>query len=322
MNKVLKKFGIALCVALVAGAALAFPDKPVRIIVPYPAGGATDVSARIVAERLGAAWGQSIVVENKPGAAGAIGTDLVAKSPADGYTVLLQVPIMIATELTRPASTSYRTLRDFVPVSTVFTVPVVYLASAAAPEGGLKEILTAARTRPGELDYGHHGEGSSSNYLGAKLKKAAGVEMVGVPYNGDGPILTDLLGGHLKTGFLSGMNAKKAAESGRARMLAITGVERSPLLPSVPTFAEQGLEGLDRGSWGKLFMPAGTPQPIIEQMARDVTRIVRSPDVQERFTALGLVGVGGTPSETLRDVQAEYAYWTRQIKEFGFLAKQ
>ena len=228
---------------------------------------------------------------------------------------------MIATEQTKPSTTSYRTLRDFVPVSTVFTTPIVFLASDTAPKGDLKAVMAAAKAQPGALNYGHHGEGTSANYLGEMLKKVAAVDMTGVPYNGDGPILADLLGGHLKTGFLSGSNAKKAADSGRARMLAIASAERSPLLPSVPTFAEKGYEGIDRGSWGKIFLPAGTPQPIVEQMARDVTHAVRLPDVQERFHALGLVGVGGTPHETLQDVQAEYAYWSRLIKEFGQLGK-
>lgn len=146
MNKVLRTLGVACCAVLTAGFAMAFPDKPVRLIVPYPAGGATDVSARILAEKLGAAWGQPVVVENKPGATGAIGTDLAAKSKADGYTVLLQVPIMIATEQTKPSTTSYRTLRDFVPVSTVFTTPIVFLASDTAPKGDLKAVMAAAST--------------------------------------------------------------------------------------------------------------------------------------------------------------------------------
>lgn len=308
----------ALALGLAAGLAYAFPDKPVRMIVPYPAGGATDAAARIVAERLTTAWGQPVIVENKPGATGAIGTELVVKSAPDGYTVLLQVPIMLSTELTRPA-VNYRTLRDLVPVTTVFTTPIVYLASNAAPQGGLKEILATARDKPGELNFGSHGEGTTTHYMGERLKKAANVQMTHVPYSGDNPILTDLLGGHLKTGFLSGVNAKKAAESGKARMIAVA--KRTPLLPSVPTFADGGIEGFDRESWGKVFVPAGTPQPVIDQFAREITRIVKTPEVQERFKNLGLVGTGGTAAETLRDVQGDYAYWVGLIKEFGMLAK-
>jgi len=157
--------------------------------------------------------------------------------------------------------------------------------------------------------------------MGEKLKKMAGVDMVGVPYPGDGPIVTDLLGGHLKTGFLSGANAKKATETGRARMLAVASTKRSLLLPSVPTFAEAGLDGFDRESWGKLFVPTGTPPAVVAQIAREVTRIVNAADVQDRFASLGLVGTGGTPAATLQDVQSDYVYWVRLIKEFGLLAK-
>lgn len=320
MKKIIKTIGAGLLAVAAAGSALAFPDKPVRIIVPYPAGGATDVSARIVAERLAVAWGQPVLVENKPGATSAIGTELVVRSPADGYTLLLTVPITISTELIRP-SVNYRILRDLVPVTTVFATPVVFLASSTAPPGGIKEVLAAGRAQPGLLNYGHHGEGTTTNYMGEKLRKLTSVDMMAVPYAGDGPILTDLLGGHLKTGFLSGANAIKATESGRARILAVASAKRSPLLPSAPTFAEAGIEGFERESWGKLFVPVGTPAPVIEQVARDVTRIVRSPQVQERFNSLGLVGTGGTPGQTLQEVQAEYVTWVRLIQEFGVPAK-
>ena len=310
----------ALALGLAANLALAFPDKPVKLVVPYPAGGATDASARIVADKLTQAWGQPVIVENRPGATGAIGTDHVAKSAPDGYTLLLQVPIMLSTELIRP-SVSYRTLRDLVPVTTIFTTPIAYLASTSAPVGGLKEILAAAKAEPGAINYGNHGEGTTTNYMGEKLKKMTATQMTAVPYNGDTPILTDLLGGHLKTGFLSGLNAKKAAETGRARIIAVASAKRSPLLPDAPTFLEQGIEGFDRESWGKVFVPTGTPEAIVDQLARDISRVVRSKDVQERFSTIGLVGTGGTAAETLQDVQAEYVYWVRLIKEFGVLTK-
>lgn len=316
-----------LCKLLAAGAlwalaavALAFPDKPVRIVVPYPAGGATDASARIVAEKLAAAWGQPVVVENRPGATGAIGTELVARSAPDGSTLLLQVPIMLSTELTRP-SVAYRTLRDLVPVTTVFVTPIVYLASNAGPQGDLAAVLAQAKARPGQMSFGSHGEGTSTHYMGERLKATAGVQLTHVPYAGDAPMLTDLLGGHLATGFLSGLNAKKAEETGKARMLAVASLERSPLLPQVPTFAEAGVPGFDRQSWGKLFVPAGTPPAIVERIAADVARIITQPDVKQRFATLGLIGTGGTPAEALRDVHDDFAYWAGLIKEFGLLGK-
>lgn len=316
----MKKTLIAFALGFAANLALAFPDKPVKLVVPYPAGGATDAAARIVADKLTQAWGQPVIVENRPGATGAIGTDHVAKSAPDGYTLLLQVPILLSTELIRP-SVSYRTLRDLVPVTTIFTTPIAYLASTSAPAGGLKEILAAAKASPGAINYGNHGEGTTTNYMGEKLKKVTGTQMTAVPYNGDNPILTDLLGGHLQTGYLSGLNAKKAAETGRARIIAVASAKRSALLPDAPTFLEQGIEGFDRESWGKVFAPTGTPAAIVDQLARDMTRVVRSKDVQGRFSGIGLVGTGGTPAETLNDVQGEYVYWVRLIKEFGVLSK-
>jgi len=321
MKKTLiEKTLIGLAFGLAANLALAFPDKPVHIVVPYPAGGATDAAARIVAERLTQAWGQPVLVENRPGAAGVIGTDYVAKSASDGYTLLFQVPHMLATELIRP-SVSYRTLRDFVPVTNIFTTPVVYVASDSAPAGGLNEILAAAKASPGAINYGHSGEGTTTSYMGEKLKKVTGVQMTAVPYSGDGTILTALLGGHLHTGFLSGLSAKRAVELGRARIIAVTSAQRSPLLPDAPTFLEQGVEGFDRGSWAKAFAPAGTPAVIVDKLARDISSVVQSKDVQERFQGLGLVGIGGTPAETLKDVQDEYANWVRLIEEFGAMSK-
>jgi tripartite-type tricarboxylate transporter receptor subunit TctC len=306
--------------ALAAGAAFAFPDKPVRLIVPYPPGGATDASARIVAERLQAQWGQPVVVDNRPGAQGAIGTEQVVKAPADGYTLLLQVPIMLSTELMRPG-VGYRTLRDFQAVTTIFTTPIVYAAANGPTSGGLKDVIDAAKKNPKLLSYASHGDGTTTNYMGEQLKRSQSIDMVHVPYNGDGPILTALLGGHVATGFMSAVNAQKAVDSGRARLLAVASARRTPLLPDVPTFAEQGIPGFDRESWGVVFVPTGTPAPVVEKIAADISTIVRSADIQKRFNTSGLVGTGGTPAQTQQMVQDDMGYWQRQIRDFGTLLK-
>lgn len=311
---------LAVMLALSASAAAAFPDKPVRLVVPYPVGGATDGSARILAERLAQLWGQAVVVENRPGALGTIGTEHVVKSAADGYTLLLQVGLVVSNELVRPGI-SYRTQRDLVPVTRVFVTPITFVAGASAPAGGLTGLLAAARAQPGGFSYGTVGEGTAPHYMGEKLRSLSGAQLTAVPYNGDGPLTIDLLGGHLKAGFLSGLNAKKASETGKVRILAVASAERSPLLPDVPTFQEQGFEGFERDTWGLIFAPAGTPAAIVDQIARDITKVVRSKEVNARFADIGLVATGGTPAESLQDVQREQAYWTRTLKEFGVLSK-
>ncbi|WP_326540567.1 tripartite tricarboxylate transporter substrate binding protein [Pseudorhodoferax sp.] len=312
---------IALALCAAATLACAFPDKPVRLVVPYPAGGPVDIATRIVAERLTAAWGQPVVVDNRPGASGAIGTEHVVKSPADGHTLLVHSPIMLATELIRPG-VGYRTLRDLVPVSLVLATPVVYVASNASTKGGIPEILAAAAARPGELSFGSHGDGTTAHYLGEKLARASRVPMTHVPYAGEAPILTALMGGHVMTSFVSGIGARKLAETGKARMLAVASRSRSPLLPGVPTFLELGYAGFDRSSWAMVFAPAGTPAGVVEQAARDIDRIVQQPDIQQRFAALGMEARGGAPADALRELQEDHAYWVALVKDFGALATQ
>lgn len=309
----------AAVLGLAAGLASAFPDKPVRLVLPYPAGGPTDAVARAVADRLGAAWGQPVIVDNRPGANGAIGTEFVAKSPADGYTLLIHSPIMLATELTRP-TVRYRTLKDFKPVSMMFSSAVFLMASNESSQGNLKQVLAASK-QSGDLNYGTHGAGTTGHYMGRRLERVAHVEMTHVPFTGDATILTALLGGHIKLGILSGTGARKALDSGRVRGLAVASAERSPLMPEVPTFKEQGFAGFDRESWGMLFAPAGTPDAVVSQIARDVDRAVKQPDVAQQFANFGLGAKSGTPAEALRTVQDDFSYWSALIQEFGVLGQ-
>ena len=318
MNRIAKAFAAAL-LGLVAGLASAFPDKPVRLVLPYPAGGPTDAVARSVGERLSVIWGQPVIVENRPGANGAIGTELVAKSPADGYTLLLHSPIMLATEMTRP-TVRYRTLKDFKPVSLVFSSAVFLMAGNQATQGDLKRVL-ASSASPGDLSYGTHGAGTTGHYMGRRLERVSGIEMTHVPFSGDATILTALLGGHVKLGFLSGTGARKALDSSRVRGLAVGSAERSPLMPEVPTFKEQGYAGFDRESWGMLLAPAGTPDAVVNQIAREVDRVVRQPEVVQQFANFGLGAKGGTAADALRTVQVGFSYWSRLVEEFGALGQ-
>ncbi|MES3000963.1 MAG: tripartite tricarboxylate transporter substrate-binding protein [Pseudomonadota bacterium] len=311
-----------LCVAMTLSAVAhaAFPEKPVRLIVPFPAGGPIDVATRILADRLSKTWGQSVIVDNRPGASGAIGTDVVIKSPADGYTLLVNGSIMVSAEVTRP-SVRYRTMRDLIPVSLVVTTPVVYVASNESTKGTLAEILAAGVAKPGDLTYGSLGDGTTGHYLGEKLGKAQQVPMTHVPFGGETPILTALMGGHVKTSFLTGLSAKKVTESGKARMLAVASPKRSTLLPEVPTFIELGYPGFDRGAWVMVLAPVGTPQAVVDQVSREVDRILKQPDVQQTLSLQGMETRGGTPAEAVREVQTEFAYWVALVKDFGSLAK-
>lgn len=309
----------ALLFGVVAGTASAFPDKPVRLVLPYPAGGPTDAVARSLAERLSVAWGQLVIVDNRPGANGSIGTELVAKSPADGYTLLLHSPIMLATEISRP-TVRYRTLKDFKPVTQVFTSAVFLMANNQSSQGDLKQVL-ATVGRSGELSYGTHGAGTTGHYMGRRLERVSGIQMTHVPYTGDATILVSLLGWHIKTGILSGTGARKALDSGKVRGLAVASAVRSPLMPEIPTFKEQGFTGFDRETWGMLFAPAGTPDAIVGQIAREVDRIVKQPDVVQQIHNFGLDAKGGTPVDALRIVQEDFTYWGGLIEEFGVLAQ-
>ncbi len=310
--------GVALAAPLIP--ALAFPDKAVTIVTPYPAGGATDVAARLIAAKLQLQWKQPVMVENRVGASGIIGTEHVMRSPPDGYTLLMPAIGILTNELTNPA-VRYRTLRDFVPITQVFNAPLVYVASNSAPGGDLRALLKAGRDPAQALDYGSHGEGWSTNFMGEQLKKQSGTPMTHIPFNGDSAIMLALLGGHLKTGFVTVTSATKAGAAGRTRMLAVAGQQRTPLLPNVPTFAEQGIPGIDRSGGTMVLAPAATPAAIVAKISQDISAIVRTEAVRAQFQSMGLEALGGTPAETLHAIQAEYAYWQNMAKTFSTAAK-
>ena len=315
--KMTRRIALALTLGLAASLAHAFPDKPVRLIVPYPPGGPIDNVARLMAERLQKQWSQTVMVENKPGASGAIGTEYTLKAPADGYTMLIHSPILIATEVVRP--TNYRTLRDLTPVSSVLATPIVLVASNVT-QGGLKEVL-ADGGKSGALSFGSHGDGTSAHYMGERLSKQSGVKMTHVPYAGEAPILAALMGGHVGVSLISGVGAKKVLDSGKGRILAVASKARSPLLPNVPTMSELGFAGFDRSSWGMVFVKAGTPKAIVDQLSVEINRVISQPDVRQKFLALGVEAQSDTPAQALKEVRDDFAYWEAQIKEFGVLAK-
>ena len=317
----LVRLGIAMAASCAALPALAaYPERPVHIIVSVPAGGSMDAASRIVGEKLSALWGQTVVVENKPGASGRVATGVVAKSPPDGYTVIALANSAISDEVLRP-DTQARPSRDLAPVARVFSTPAVLLAHKSLGIETLAQYINLARTKPGTLSFGSSGEGTSTHFFGELLKHEAGIDIIHVPYAGEGPNLNDLMAGHLSSSFVSAMGARKADQSDRVRMLAVATMERSPLLPNVPSFAELGYRGIDMESWAGFFVPVGTPPAVIEKIAVDVQKVLAMSDVGERFNAIGLVPAGESPHELGRRVESDKAYWTKAIKDTGIKVK-
>lgn len=321
MKKVLRPLAsVAMALAALVPQARAgtvdYPDRMVRIVVPYPAGGATDVALRMVAERLGAAWHQPIVVENRPGASGRTGLMTVAKSPAS-YTFVAATNSTICDELLHPGDDSVQLMRDLAPVGMVFSTPVVLVVNKSMNVSTLAQYEREARRHPGTVSFGSSGLGTSTHFYGELLRRASGIEITHVPYAGEGPNANDLLGGHISSAFLSAFGAKKLDRTGTVRMLAVTTPARSPLLPGVASFTELGVKGLDRDSWVGLFAPAATPMEVREKVADAIRRIAAQPDVRERLAALGLVAEGSTPQELDRRMQADRAYWAKAIQVTG-----
>jgi len=310
------------CIALVAGAALAaqvahaaFPDHPLRMVVPFPAGGATDLMARALAQELGTALGQQVVIDNRGGAGGAIGAEAVANAPKDGYTLLFAT---MGTQAINPAlypKLRYEPLRDFAPISLTHLTPRVLVVSSGLPARSVKELIALAKQKPGSLTYGSAGNGSSSHLAGALFARDAGVDMVHVPYKGSAPLLTDVLAGRVDMTFDSYAIYEEHLKSGRVRVLASTGARRMPSLPQVPTIAEAGLPGYELSNWLGLMAPAGTPPDVLRTLHAATVKAMAAPSQKTQLEPLGIEPVSSTPeafAKTIRDEQKRWADVIRQ----------
>ena len=309
--------GLALTLAAALPALAEFPDRPIRIIVPYPPGGTSDLLARTVAPRLGERLKQTVVIENRAGAGGVIGSQVVAKSPADGYTLLLGT---IATHgilpvLQKPAP--YDAVKDFAPVTLVASTPNVLVANPAAPVRNLAELLALARARPGSVNFGSTSLGGSPHMSGELLKTMAQVDIVHVPYKGGGPMLIDLMGGQIPVGFDNLPSSINHIRAGKIRALAVTTAKRWPGAPEIPTMAEAGVPGYEASAWFGLLAPANTPKPIVELLQRHVAAILRQPEVEKMLLEQGAESVGNTPDEFARLIAAELQKWTKVVAATG-----
>ncbi len=308
----------ALAVAALPFAAHAqapFPNRSVTIVVPFPPGGGTDVGARIVAQKLAERWGQPVVIENKAGAAGQIGGELVSKAKPDGYTLLMG---NVGTQSVNPSlypKMTYDPGTAFAPVSMVAWLPLVMLSHPAMPAKSPKEVAAAARAKPGSLTYSSSGAGGSMHLAGALFESMAEAPMLHVPYKGGGPALQDLIAGHVNYSFATILEASGFVQAGKLRALAVTSTKRSPALPDVPTLAESGLPGYEASSWIGLLAPAGTPPALVERIAADVREVVARPDVRERFVAQGATPDAEGPAHFKAVIDTDRARWAKIIRE-------
>jgi tripartite-type tricarboxylate transporter receptor subunit TctC len=294
--------------------AAGYPGQPVRLVVPFPPGGATDTLARLLAARLQEAWGQPVTVENKPGAGGSLGTDLVAKAPADGYTVLMGITALIQAPPLMPRL-PYDPIKDLAPVTEVGRTSSVFCVPAASPAADVKQFVAMVRAQPGRYNFGSYGNGTSSHIHGALLAQQAGLDLAHVPYKGAAPLLTDLIGGQLSAAFVDSVTASPQLKSGRFRVLAVTGARRNPLLPEVPTFQELGYHSFEPYGWFGLFMPAAAPAAVVAQFSAEARRILQLQEVRAKFDEMGVMPVGNSPEEFARTVREDAKLYARIIKE-------
>lgn len=289
--------------------AQAYPTRVVTVIVPYPPGGPTDSVARLYADRLGELLGQRFVVENRPGAGGAIGVALAARAAPDGYTLLLGTAGTQTTVPVLQRPPPYDPVRDFSAISLLTIAPMVLSVSNALPVRTVAEFLDYARRNPGQLNFGSDGHGSTTHLAGELLKIRAGIEMQHVPYRGTAQVITAIVGGELPVGITGSTNAIPLHRDGRLRILAVTGATRTPALPDIPTLQEAGVADFDVSSWFAFFAPAGTPIGIRRQLASEIRRIAELPDVQQRMLALGQESRASTPEALDTLVSSEVARW-------------
>lgn len=290
-----------------------YPSRPLRLVVPYPAGGGTDTIARLIGQPLSQAWKQPVVVDNKPGASGILGNDIVAKAAPDGYTLLLAITAMIQSpSLYRKMP--YNVERDFLPVSLIARSSDLFVVPSRVPARTLAEFVALAKASPGKLSYGSYGNGTSAHLHGEQLKIRAGIDIVHIPYKGAAPLVSDVLGGQVDSAFVDVTSANSYLNSGKFRVLGITGTQRHTALPAVPTFAEAGLSGFEPNGWFGIFLPAGTPRPIADRLSAEVARITKQPDVAQRLTAMGLQPVASTPADLAAVVGNDTPKWAEIVR--------
>jgi tripartite-type tricarboxylate transporter receptor subunit TctC len=297
-------------------AAQTFPSRPVRLVVPFPAGGSTDVVARLVAEKLSQSLGQPVVVENRAGAGGTIGSEAVAKSPPDGYTLLLGTSSTHAVAPSLYPKLGYDPVRDFAPAVLIGTATVLVLVHPSVPVRNAAELITYAKANPSKLSYGSTGNGSISHLIAEYFKSAAGIQMQHVPYKGDSPLATDLLSGQVQVAFGTAAAFLQHVQSGKLRALAITDAKPSPIAPNLPTVAET-VRDFEALQWFGFFAPAGTPRDVVLRMNGDINKVLQMRDVVDKLQGLGIAVSGGSPEQFATFLRGEAGKWAKIVKDSG-----
>ncbi|GAB7540774.1 Bug family tripartite tricarboxylate transporter substrate binding protein [Cupriavidus sp. 8B] len=304
-----------------ARAAGDFPQRPIRMVLPYPPGGPTDLLARVVAVKMGDTLGQTVVIDNKPGASGMIGAEVVAKAAPDGYTILANASLHVINPSIYPKM-RYDAFRDFVPITQLADVPLVLVVNNDSPVRTVQDLIAYAKARGGSINFGSAGNASAQQLAAESFKFAANVSMQHVPYKGSSPALTDLMGGQIQLMFDSMPSAMPFIKAGKLRAVAVTTLKRARALPDVPTVAESGLPGFNISTWYGLWAPRGTPAPIVQKLAAHAAQALRQPDVQRQYADMGAEPVGSSPAEFARYTVAEGNKWAEIVRKSGAKADQ
>lgn len=300
----------------VAQTASAFPNQPIRMVVPYPPGGPTDITARVVAAEMSKTIGQNIVIDNRPGASGMIGSEMVTKSTPDGYTLLANASIHVINPSVYP-DMRFDAIKDFVPITQLAQVPLVLVVPANSPIKSVKDLVEYAKANPGKVNFGSAGSASAQHLAGESFKIAAGIQMQHIPYKGSAPALTDLAGGQLQLMFDSMPSATPMINSGKLRAIAVTTTTRAKARPDLPTIAESGFPGFDISTWYAYWAPKGTPADVVEKLAASAAQALKNPEVIAKYEAMGAEPVGSTPAQFAAYVKSEAKKWNDIVKKSG-----
>jgi tripartite-type tricarboxylate transporter receptor subunit TctC len=319
MNRSIARLAAALAALAATSLALAqpYPARSIKMIVPFPPAGSTDISARAVAGKLGERLGQAVIIENKPGAGGNIGTDVAAKAAPDGYTIIVGTVGTHAINSSLYSKMPYDHIRDFAPVVLLSTTPNVLVMSPSFPANSVGDVIRLAKARPGELNFASSGAGTSIHLSGEMFKSMAGLDMTHIPYKGSAPMLIDLMSGQVNMAFDNLSASMVHIKAGKLKALATTGTTRSAALPELPTVSEAGLPGYESTSWNAVFAPAGTPREVIDKLNREINAILQSPETRKYFAEQGAEAGGGTPEQLGALVRSETVKWSKVVKDSG-----